>query len=78
MNRINGKLLTDSTASELIIVLEHLDTQRSLLSAAKAEAHPKFQDAYNQVRAELMKRNINEVPQSMLDSCGYPDMGAYD
>lgn len=78
MSRILGRLITGIPTTELAFTVHFLENQQSETFSAGGDLHPKFIGQLQKCKAELLKRNINELPQAMLDLCGYPRMGAYD
>lgn len=78
MSRILGRLITDIPTAELAFTVNFLENQQAETFSVGGALHPRFTGQLQQCRAELLKRNINELPQYMLDSCGYPAMGAHD
>ncbi len=68
LDRIHGRLISDFSTPELVFAVEFLENQRAEHLAAGLSMHPNFDKILYNTRTELLTRNFNEVPQSMLGS----------
>lgn len=66
LDRIHGRLISDFSTPELVFAVEFLENQRAEHLAADLSMHPNFDKILHNTRAELMLRNLNEVPQSIV------------
>lgn len=75
LDRIHGRLISAFTTPELAFAIRFLEDQRTEQFEAGLDVHPNFEKILKNCRIELLTRNLNELPQSALDSCGYPAEG---